>query len=167
MNKFGEDLKNDTTNICQYGFMFESALCMLNLDGDEDTDVYDIISDRHIKLTCKRWDQFNQSLLAVNVPLDYGTTIRIPLFKKISPKKNKEFTKDASKIPEGAIIVTESNNKHGHVEVKTNQNTCGKDGTQSCFCSDHCRARSRYNHRVLAVFVWNPDFIGYVSTNYY
>ena len=162
VDNFTWDIQNNNTNICRHGLIFYSALCMLNLDK-KDVSIYNDILDKDVRLICKRWDQYNQSLLAVNTS-PYGETTAIPLFKKISPNKNKEFQKDPSKIPEGAIIVTRSRRKHGHVEVKTDRNECGKNKIQTCFCSDHCRERLRYNYPVLAVFEWNPEFIKYVST---
>ena len=162
LDNFGEDVKNNNTNICRHGFKFRFALCMLNLDG-QSAHIYNKIVDKDVRSNCKNWDRYNQTLLSVNTSFYYGEITRIPLFKKISPEKNKEFQKNPLKIPKGAIIITKS--EYGHVEVKTDRNECGKDKTQTCFCSDYCRERLRYSQSVLAVFEWNPEFIRYVSMN--
>ena len=154
--------RSDNVNICWNGLKFESALCMLNLDG-QSTDVYNVISNRRIRRNCKNWDRYNQLLLAVNASSYYGYVSVIPMFKRLPSERNKEFRKNPSQIPEGAIIVAKSRNKHGHVEVKTNRQECGKDKNLTCFCSDFCRERIQYDYSVLAVFEWNPEFIRYVS----
>ena len=164
LRNFHKDIFNNNINICRNGFQFPSAFCMLNLDG-QNFSLYNQISSPYIKSKCKNLDRYNQFLLAVYVPLYNETFMIIPLFKRISPEKNKEFEKDPSKIPTGAIIITDSYNINGHVEVKTNQKECGRDKTQICFCSDYCRERLKYHHPVLAVFEWNPEFIKYVSGN--
>ena len=164
VNNFIEDVNNSNTNICRHGFVFHSALCMLNLDGHS-ADIYNNISNKYVRSNCKNWDQYNQSLLTINVSLYEGEFVRIPLFNKVSPEKNTEFKREPHKIPTGAIIVTKSNLKHGHVEVKTDRQECGKDKTQTCFCSDYCRERLRYDYPVLAVFEWNPEFIKYANMN--
>ena len=153
-------------NICQNGFMFPSAFCMLNLDGKGIT-AYNSIRNRGVRSKCKRWDRYNQSLLTFDTSLYYGGIAKIPFFKRISPKRNKEFQKDPRKIPTGAIIITRLYLKYGHVEVKTDRNVCGKDRNQTCFCSDFCSERSKYDYPVLAVFEWNPEFIRYVGLSDY
>ena len=159
---FTKNERSNNVNICWNGFKFESALCMLNLDGQGD-DVYHVISNGEVRRNCRYWDRYNQFLLAVNTSKYYGVTSITPIFRRLSPERNKEFRKDPSQIPEGAIIVTKSDSEHGHVEVKTNQQECGKDKNLTCFCSDYCRERVRYDYSVLAVFEWNPEFIRYVS----
>ena len=166
VNNFREDLKINNTNICRHSFIFPSALCMLNLDG-QSAHNYNSIPNEDVRLKCKRWNRYNQSLLAVNASLYNGEIRIIPLFKKISPEKNKEFQMDPRKIPNGAIIITKSHLKYGHVEVKTDRNECGKNKTQTCFCSDFCQERLRYNQPVLAVFEWNSEFIRYMSMDNY
>ena len=168
LDDFREDVRNNNTNICRHGFRFSFALCMLNLDG-QSAHIYNSIPNKDVRSTCKSWDQYNQSLLTMNVPLYNGEFVSIPLFNKISPERNKEFQMDPHKIPIGAIIITKSNNKHGqgHVEVKTDRRKCGRNKTQTCFCSDYCRERLRYDQPVLAVFGWNPEFIRYVNMNNY
>jgi len=136
---------------------------MLNLD-EQSARVYNAIPHKGLRSKCKNWDRYNQSLLHVNHLLYEG--IKVPLFKKIPPAENKVFQKDPRKIPEGAIIITKSHLKHGHVEVKTNRNVCGKNKTQTCFCSDYCRERLKYEWPVLAVFEWSPEFIRYVNKTY-
>ena len=163
---FREVANSNNANICRHGFKFPHAFCMLNLDG-QSRYLYDKISNRGVRSECKSWDRYNQSLLAVNISFDSEQTIIIPLFKKISPERNKEFKEDPSQIPTGAIIVTRLFHRSGHVEVKTDRNECGKNKTQTCFCSDYCRERERYYYPVLAVFEWNPEFIRYVSANRY
>lgn len=160
VKNFITDANIGNVNICRNGFMFPSAFCMLNLDG-KGAKVYNSIRDREVRSTCKRWDRYNQLLLVFNT--SYGGVARIPFFKRISSKRNKEFQKDPRKIPTGAIVVTRLYRKNGHVEVKTNRNTCGEDKNQTCFCSDFCDERPRYDYPVLAVFEWSPEFIRYVS----
>ena len=165
-DNFNKDVKNNNISICRHGFKFPHALCMLNLDG-QSRHLYDKISDRGIRSECKGWDQYNQSLLSVDASFDNEEIRMIPLFKKISPERNKEFQKDPNQIPTGAIIVTKFFRRSGHVEVKTDRNECGASKTQTCFCSDYCREREKYYYPVLAVFEWNPEFIKYVSANRY
>ena len=162
LKNFDEDVRNNNVNICRYGFRFDYAFCMLNLDG-QSHHLYDTISNKNVKSTCKRWNPYNQLLLAVDASPYYREMILIPFFKKISPDKYKEFQKDTSKIPEGSIIVTRLYSSEGHVEVKTNRSECGKDKNQTCFCSDHCNERPKYPRPILAIFEWNPEFIHYVS----
>lgn len=160
---FTKNESSGNVNICWNGFKFESALCMLNLDG-QGADVYNVISNRRVRRNCKNWDRYNQFLLAVNASSYYGYVSIIPIFKRLPAERNKEFRRDPRQIPEGAIVVTRSHNKHGHVEVKTNRQECGKDKNLTCFCSDFCRERIQYDYSVLAVFEWNPEFIKYVSS---
>lgn len=165
LKNFKEDVKNDNISICRHSFKFRYAFCMLNLDG-QNAQIYNSISDKTVRSICKAWAHYNQTLLTMNIPLYNGEIIRIPIFNRIPSEQNKEFQKDPSKIPKGAIIVVKSakSPRFGHVEVKTDRNECGEDKTQTCFCSDYCRERSSYNRPVLAVFEWNPEFIRYTST---
>ena len=166
-DRFNEDVKNNNVSICRHGFIFPAALCMLNLDG-RNFDLYDKISDKGIRSTCKYGDRYNQMLMNVDASLYYGEMTIIPMFRKVSAEKYKEFQIDPTKIPEGAIVVTDSSiNLEGHVEVKTNRNECGKSKNQTCFCSDFCRERSPYDQTVLAVFEWNPEFIGHLWILYF
>lgn len=165
-DNFNKDVRNNNISICRHGFKFPHAFCMLNLDG-QSRDLYDKISNKGVRSECKYWDRYNQLLLSLNIADDNGEIAMIPMFKKVSPERNKEFQKDPSQIPTGAIVVTKFFHKSGHVEVKTDRNTCGKDKNQVCFCSDHCRERKRYHYPVLAVFEWNPEFIRYMSANWY
>lgn len=161
VDNFREDLSSGNISLCRHGFVFHSALCMLNLDS-QGSHVYKDIRNRGVRSNCKNWDQHNQSLLSVDIPFHYGETMKIPLFRKVSSERNEEFQRDPRQIPEGAIIVTRSHRKEGHVEIKTRWNECGKNNTQTCFCSDYCRERLRYTRPVLAVFEWNPEFLRYV-----
>ena len=166
VDNFNQDLRNHNISICRHGFRFKYAYCMLNLDG-QSAHLYKNIPNRAIRSECKRWDQYNQFLLAVNTSLYPGDIALIPLFRKISPKRNKEFQKDPGKIPKGAIIITKLSSEYGHVEVKTDRDECGADKNQTCFCSDFCEERLRYDSPVRAVFEWNPEFIRYAKTNNY
>ena len=159
---FRRTTNNNNANICRHGFIFPAAYCMLNLDG-QSSRVYNSISNRGVRRICKRWNQYNQSLLNIEVLLENGEIKKVPLFKRISPERNKEFQRHPDRIPTGAIIITKLYRKEGHVEVKTDWNECGKDKTQTCFCSDYCQERLRYSYPVLAVFEWNPEFIKYVN----
>ena len=165
-DNFNKDVRNNNISICRHGFKFPHAFCMLNLDGKSEY-LYDKISSKKVRSECKSWDRYNQLLLSVDVSFDDEEIRMLPLFKKISPERNKEFQKDPSQIPTGAIIVTKLFHKSGHVEVKTDRNECGRDKTQTCFCSDYCQERMKYYYPVLAVFEWNPEFIRYVSANPY
>ena len=173
VDDFQEDVRNKNISICRHGFRFPSAFCFLNLDG-QSFDLYNSISNRKIRRTCKNWDQYNQTLLNVDASVYYGEMTIIPMFKKIpfekiSSEKNGKQQVDTQKIPIGAIIVSESefNNPNGHVEVKTDRNECGEDKMQTCFCSDFCRERLVYDKPVLAVFEWNPDFMKYIWDTFY
>ncbi|MDE0119582.1 MAG: hypothetical protein OXM55_06195 [Bdellovibrionales bacterium] len=161
IKNFDIDVQNNNVDICLYSLRFESALCMLNLDG-QGSSVYNSIPTRSIRSNCKSWGMYNQLLLAINTSLYQRKMTLIPFFLKINPEKYKEFARDTNKIPEGSIIVTTLYSLHGHVEVKTNRNECGKDKSQACFCSDYCRERQKYTRPILAVFEWNPEFIRYV-----
>ena len=164
IDNFDEDVYNDNTHICRHSFKFPSALCMLNLDG-QNPRIYNKIQNKNVRSVCKNWDRYNQSLSVANVLLYDEEFVSIPLFNRLSPERNIEFQKAPHKIPIGAIIITQSQLKHGHIEVKTDRVECGKNKDQICFCSDHCRERARYYHPVLAVFEWNPDFIRFVNMN--
>ena len=168
VDNFHKDVADNNINICRHGFKFEHAFCMLNLDG-QSTHMYESIPDEdgNIKQKCKRWDPYNQFLLTLNTSSHSGKITAIPLFKKISSKRYKEFQNHPGKIPNGAIVITKLRRSDGHVEVKTDRNECGKDKNQTCFCSDYCTKRSAYTHPILAVFEWNPDFIEYANKNYY
>ncbi|MDE0092403.1 MAG: hypothetical protein OXN83_03855, partial [Oligoflexia bacterium] len=157
---FQQDIRNKNINICQNAFVFPSALCMLNLDG-KNFSAYDQISDRQVKMTCKDWDRYNQMLYSFS----YFNEEEIPLFTKEEASRYKEFEADPSQIPLGAIIVSQSSDRHGHVEIKTNKELCGRDKNQTCFCSDYCRERERYEwpFKILAVYRWNSQFLEFMA----
>ena len=162
VDRFSEDIRNNNVNICRQSFIFPAALCMLNLDG-KSFDLYNSIATRGIRRTCKNWDRYNQMLVNIEVSTYYRQTAMLPMFKRIPSERYKEFRADPDKIPVGAIVVTNSFiNPEGHVEVKIDRNECGRNKDQACFCSDFCRERSTYRSKVLAVFEWNPDLIGYL-----
>ena len=158
---------NKEKNICEHGFIFPSALCAINLDG-QSTDDYKKITNRKVRNKCKAWNKHNKLLLSINLKQDDGTVKAVPLFKKIPPEKIEQFQNDTSQIPQGSIIVSKSPSRHGHVEIKTNKNKCGSDGKQPCFCSDFCRDRSAYNEAfsIQSVFQWNPEIIKHMKENY-
>ena len=91
------------------------------------------------------------------------------MFKRLPSERNKEFENNPDIIPRSAVIITKSNDKHGHVEVKTSRKECGKNKDQTCFCSDYCRERVKYRwpFKVLAVYQWNPEIIQYMKDNYH
>ena len=161
---FIKNANSRNTSICRHGFIFPFAFCMLNLDR-QGLHVYNRIPNKNkeVKRVCKAWDPYNQSLLAMDASLHYGETTIIPLFQRVSPKKDKEFQREPYKIPEGSLIITKLYGEEGHVEVKTNRKECGKHKNETCFCSDYCRERHKYHYPVLAVFRWNPEFIRHVS----
>ena len=158
---------NKEKNICEHGFIFPSALCAINLDG-QSADDYKKITNRKVRNKCKAWNKHNKLLLSINLKQDDGTVKEVPLFRKISPEKIKQFQNDTSQIPSGSIIVSKSPSRHGHIEIKTNTDKCGSDNNQSCFCSDFCRDRSSYNEvfSVQSIFQWNPEIIKYMKENY-
>ena len=158
---FNKDISKQSINICQHAFVFPSALCMLNLSGDSFS-AYRMIADKKVKTSCQRWDLYNRHLYSLPVP-DLGG--EIPLFVKIPEEKYKEFKKAPSKIPIGAVIVSKSQSRHGHVEVRTNKMLCGKDKTEICFCSDYCEERKNYiwPYKMQAVYQWNPRLLEYID----
>ena len=70
---------------------------------------------------------------------------------------------DIEKIPEGAIIIMESESDHGHAEIKTSKKECGTNKNETCFCSDFCEPRSgedSYEAKDLdikGIFIFNPE----------
>ena len=162
VDSFNLNIKDSRINICQHSFVFHSALCMLNLDG-KDNSVYGNISNRSVRGNCKTWDKYNQMLYTFSFPvLDVQG---VPLFKKIETEKYAEFQQDPSQIPTGAIIISQSASRHGHVEIKTNQLSCGNNKNTVCFCSDFCLERKKYAWplKILAVYKWNPLFLEYIE----
>ena len=159
---FNSDVKNRQVNICQNGFAFPSALCMVNLSG-ESFSSYNRISNRYVRAKCKNWDKYNRLLYSFSIP--YLDDTQISLFKKWDVSQYKQFEKDPSKIPIGAIVVSKAYSRHGHVEVKTNKMLCGQNKNQTCFCSDYCLERKRYRwpFKILAVYEWSPKFLEYVE----
>ena len=169
---FQKDVKRGDISICRHGFIFPSAFCLLNLDG-QSFNLYNSIPNRRIRQTCKNWDQYNKFLLDVDASAYYEETTIIPLFQKVPFEKiiferEGKLKVDPSKIPIGSIIISKSefNDPNGHVEVKTNRKECGADKNQTCFCSDFCRERLIYTKPVLAVFTWNSDFIRYIENTF-
>ena len=163
---FKTDISNKHINICQHAFIFPSALCMLNLSG-EDFSIYNKISNKHVRKTCKNWDLYNKNLYSFSSPyLNHG---KISMFKKIPNSEYSLFIKNPSKIPVGAIIVSKSLGRHGHVEVRTDKVLCGKNKDKVCFCSDYCQERKQYSwpHQILAVYEWNPEFLKYIDQTLY
>lgn len=159
-------------NICQNGLVFPSALCAINLDGKGSNAMYKKIKNQRVKNNCKRWNKFNKSLLSIELKQDDGSLKSVPLFQKIPLDSLKSKGKlDMNKIPKGAIIVSSSASKHGHVEIKTGNKECSKKGVkgnETCFCSDFCRSRKDYKKEGLkaqAVFQWNPEIIKYINNN--
>ena len=158
---FNKDISKQNVNICQHAFVFPSALCMLNLSGDSFS-AYRMIADKEVKTSCQNWDLYNRHLYSLPIP---GLGGEIPLFVKMPEEKYKEFRKAPSKIPVGAVIVSQSQSRHGHVEVRTNKMLCGKDKTEICFCSDYCEERKNYiwPYKMQAVYQWNPRLLEYID----
>ncbi len=161
---FSTDFENKNIHICRNGFIFPSALCMLNLDG-QSFDLYQSIPNKRIRNRCKNWDQYNRLLSSVSFFTSPHSAQFVPLFTKISVEQYELFQKDPEKIPKGAIIILKSRSSHGHVEVKTSKKECGKSQNQTCFCSDYCRERERYDppFKILAVFQWDPELLYYMA----
>ncbi len=164
VNKFTSP--SEKNNICKNSFVFPSALCALNLDG-QNKESFKNIEDPSVRKKCEAWDLLNQSLTSFPIKKDDGSIENIPLFNKISEEQAKKFQDDTTQIPEGAIVVMQSGSKHGHVEIKTNKKTCGPDKNQACFCSDYCRDRPNYSSgfKVEAVFEFNPRVLEYIQKN--
>ena len=151
---FTTDVSTRNINTCQHAFIFPSALCMLNLSGNNFSAYDNSISNKRVREACKSWDLYNQNLYTLSIPyFDKSAS----LFKKVSADKYEEYGKNPSKIPVGSIIVSKSQSRHGHVEVRTDKMLCGRDKKQICFCSDYCRERDSYRwpYKILAVYEWN------------
>ena len=55
---FIKNANSKNTNLCQHGFIFPSAFCMLNLDG-QGLHVYNRIQNKKVRKECKAWDSYN------------------------------------------------------------------------------------------------------------
>ncbi len=154
-----DKMKAGQGTLCDQGFIFPSALCLLSLDGE---DRYKIIEKRSVRSGCKGWFRHNKNLIFVDVLTETGENLTIPLFQRIDMP---EYLGD---LPKGSIIVSKSDSVHGHVEIKTDKKECGRDGKDTCFCSDFCTSRKggyRWPFRPQTVFQWNPEFVYYFEKN--
>ena len=145
--------------LCDQAFIFTSALCGLNLDGE---DRYKMIKSREVRLKCRGWWRHNKKLIFVNILTKTGESLTIPLFQKI------DMPEDPEDLPEGSIIVSKSENRHGHIEIKTSRRECGKEGSDLCFCSDFCQSHKgeyKWPFRPQVIFQWNPEFVYYFEKN--
>ncbi len=156
-------------NICHHALIFPSAICTLNLDGKSDN-LFSTIKNKSVRKGCKNWSQYNERLVSIPVKQDDGSVKNVSLFKKmdLNTKQLQEFQNNPSRIPSGAFVVLNSLSIHGHIEVKTGKNICGKNKDQVCFCSDYCMERKDYNpqYKLRTVFEWNPELIKYIAENY-
>ena len=62
-----------------------------------------------------------------------------------------------------------SQSPYGHVEIKTNKKTCGKDKDEACFCSDFCESRTGENayetagYKVQKAFVLDDEVLKHMN----
>ena len=165
--------KSGKPSICDQGFVLPSALCALNLDGE---DRYSMIKDREPKeyfnkaknqimktapvlKSCEKWKGHNKALTTVVILDGEGQPKRVPLFQKA------DMPADPEDLPDGSIVVMESNSRHGHIEIKTNKKDCGGN---VCFCSDYCDSRKggyQPPFKPLIAFQWNPEVLKYFEDN--
>ncbi|MBC6415122.1 MAG: hypothetical protein GDA46_01855 [Bdellovibrionales bacterium] len=138
-------------NICRHSFFYPSALCALNLDGENRINT-GTIKNRSVRRNCQYYNTVNDELRYFYT----NNNEKFPLFVK-TPITSPE------KLPYGSIVVLQSNNPHGHVEIKTNIKNCeGSD----CFCSDFCVSRKggwKTPFKPVVAFKWNPLFINLLS----
>ena len=155
--------KESEPDICRYGFKFPSALCALAFGGEEATVYNKAVKDERVRNKCKRWHYHNQALSSIVVRGEDGKTKKISIFKTVPREKYAAYQTKPETIPSGALIVSKTAGRHGHIEIKTDKK-CGPGKAQSCFCSDFCAGRKSGYHgkEIEAVFEWNPEFIKYV-----
>ena len=159
--------RGNKRNICEHGLLFESALCALNLDGQNS--VFKGIKNTGVKTECINLHNWNNKFLyTFPIKKDDGSDEKVPLFKRLEKEKLAGYKADPESIPKGAIVVMQSSTSdHGHIEIKTDK-TCGKDkdgNARSCFCSDFCTHREKNypGNEIKAVFVWNPEILEYAK----
>ena len=145
------DSKN---NICRQSLFYPSALCVLNLDG-QDRITPQTIKNREVRNNCKYYNSYNSNLKYFYA--NFNDEIqKLPIFIEV-PIESPET------LPFGTIVVLQSSNPNGHVEIKTNKRLC--DGSY-CFCSDFCVSRKRgwkTSFKPLTAFRWNPLFINHLG----
>ena len=142
-------------NICRQSLFYPSALCVLNIDGQNRINS-NTIKSKSVRNNCIYYNKINDSLRYFYTSFS-GELQRLPIFIEIP------FSRDPESLPDGSIIVLQSSNPNGHVEIKTNKKAC-KDSY--CFCSDFCVSRKggwKHPFKPLAVFKWNPLFINYLG----
>lgn len=143
-------------NICRKSLAFPSALCALNLDGKNRINS-NTIKNKYVRRRCLNHSTFNKGLKFFKIETDNSTEIA-PIFIETP------LTEDPEDLPIGAIVVLQSNDKNGHVEIKTDRKEC--EGSY-CFCSDFCVSRKGgYEHpfKPLVAFKWNPLFVKHLGT---
>ncbi len=158
-------------SICKNRFVFPSALCALNLDGQSEQDFDEIVAGETTKVKERKDAQTN----CKNANTGYNNDLytfsignppkKVPFFKKIDPSEYEGYHNNPQSIPKGAIVVMKSESVHGHIEIKTDQNQ---------FCSDYCQARDpsefqknpkdgKRSKEIQAVFEWNPEILKYAT----
>ena len=113
-----EKIKKDNKgkyNICRQSLFYPSALCTLNLDG-QDRISFQTISSRVVRNNCRYYNSFNANLRYFYAKLN-GELQKLPIFIEI-PLQSPEA------LPFGSLIVLKSSNPNGHVEIKTNKKLC-------------------------------------------
>jgi len=146
-----QDSKN---NICRQSLFYPSALCVLNLDG-QNRITPQTIKSRSVRNNCRYYNTYNGNLRYFYSKID-NEYQQLPLFIEVPIEKPET-------LPFGTIIVLESSNPNGHVEVKTNKKICDGD---YCFCSDFCVSRKgdwKSPYKPLVAFRWNPLFINHLD----
>ena len=146
--------KEGKNNICRQSLFYPSALCVVNLDGQDRINSHTIKS-KSIRNNCRYYNSLNANLRYFYAKLN-NRVEKLPLFIEV-PIESPEA------LPFGSIIVLQSSNSNGHVEVKTNKKNC--KGSY-CFCSDFCVSREggwKAPYKPLVAFQWNPLFINYLG----
>ena len=142
-------------NICRQSLFYPSALCYLNMDGQNRINS-STISDKKIRKKC-----ISEDSLTANLRYFYAKKNnqlqKLPIFIEF-PFDNLED------LPFGSIIVFKSTNPNGHIEIKTTQLS---SNNTPYFCSDYCVPRKKKgwskNHTPLVAFRWNPLFINHLG----
>ncbi len=150
-------------NICQHSFVFEHAYCALNLDGKYKDQPFskDDITDSSVRENCNNHTKrTNEALLNFPIIKDGNRMEDVPLFERIP--LDEKYKKNPESIPEGAIIVMDTDSPSGHIEIKTNKKDCGADNKQTCFCSDFCIERPKIM-KIKAIFKWNDKIVNYAN----
>ena len=147
-----QENNNSKYNICRQSLFYPSALCILNLDGQNRINTK-TIKNRTIRNNCKKYSSLNGNIKYFYANLN-NKLRKLPIFIE---------TPLTEELPFGSLVVLQSSNPNGHVEIKTNKKLC--DGSY-CFCSDFCISREKgwkSTYKPLVAFRWNPLFINHLG----